>query len=168
MIIGIAGVSRAGKTSLALQIQKWVGGSKCIILSQDDYIQELDQMPKIRNHIDWEQPDSLDFDALYQAIVEAQKNYQIVVVEGHLLFANERIVTILNKKIFIQISKEAFLSRKTLDHRWGNEPDWYIEHIWDQHFITGKIPWNMREVMQVDGEVGYVKRIVKTYLDIDK
>ena len=44
MIIGIAGVSRAGKTSLAMQIQKWVGTSNSIILSQDNYIQSMDKL----------------------------------------------------------------------------------------------------------------------------
>ncbi|OYT16755.1 MAG: hypothetical protein B7C24_06190 [Bacteroidetes bacterium 4572_77] len=167
MIIGIAGVSRAGKTSMALQIQKWVGTTNCIILSQDDYIQDLAKMLKVRDHVDWEHPSSIDYTALLVAVQKAHISSKVVIVEGHLAFCHPEMNLLFDKRIFIHISKEAFLLRKTLDNRWEDEPDWYIEHIWNQHFVHGVIPLEMKDnVLQVDGEVGYVKKRVKTYLNL--
>jgi len=31
------------------------------------------------------------------------------------------------------VSKETFLERKRNDLRWGKEPEWYMEHIWESH-----------------------------------
>jgi len=166
MIIGIGGVSRAGKTSLALQIHEWAGEGKVKIFHQDDYIQPLDKMPKIKGHIDWENPASLDFNRLKKEIEIACKEFQIVVVEGLMVFWDLELTKLMNKKIYIKINKDAFLSRKTLDSRWEEEPEWYIEHIWKTHFIYGLLPAGLSGVLQIDGETGYANKIVKSYLEI--
>jgi len=167
MIIGIGGVSRAGKTSLALQIQDWVGEEKVKILHQDDYIQPTAKMPKIKGHIDWEHPDSIDFKRLIHDIEEFCDSFQIIIVEGLMAFWNEELTNLMQKKIYLEIKKEAFLNRKTLDSRWENEPDWYIEHIWKNHFIYGLLPGGLSNILQLDGEIAYAKRMVKTYLEIE-
>ena len=43
-----------------------------------------------------------------------------------------------DKTIFLKIDKETFLNRKKKDLRWGKEPDWYIEYIWENHLIYGQ------------------------------
>lgn len=167
MIIGIGGVSRAGKTTLALQIRNWAGEEKVKILHQDDYVQPVEKMPRINGHIDWEHPDSLDFTKLINEIEQACKEFQIIVVEGLMAFWNVKLTELMHKKIYIKINKDAFLTRKTLDSRWQAEPKWYIEHIWNNHFVYGMLPEGLSDVLQVDGETGYVKRMVKSYLDLN-
>ena len=44
----------------------------------------------------------------------------------------------MNIKIFLEISKRLFIERKREDLRWGLEPDWYIEHIWEAYLRYGR------------------------------
>lgn len=164
MIIGIGGVSRAGKTSLAMLIQNWFGKDQVKILHQDDYIQPIDKMPNINGHTDWEHPLSYDFIGLQKAIKRERKHFKIIIVEGLLVFASGQLVKLFDKCMFLKINKETFLSRKTLDNRWGEEPDWYIEHIWNSHFIFGGIPYGLQNVLQLDGDAGFVDEIVQSYI----
>jgi len=165
MIIGVGGVSRAGKTSLALQIEKWHDSGSVKILHQDDFIRPIDKMPLVREHIDWEHPDSYDFVGLIKAIKKERKKFDIVVVEGLMVFCNQQLAKLMDKRIYIRISKETFLSRKTLDNRWEDEPDWYIEHIWNNHFVYGLVPRGFDHIMQLDGEAGFVDEIVQKYIN---
>ena len=162
MIIGIGGVSRAGKTSLALQIQKWYGS--VAILHQDDYIKPKNEMPTIRMHIDWERPDAYDYDSLIKAVKLAQEKCDMVVVEGLMVLCHAGLTEIMDKTIYIKISKDAFLSRKTLDKRWGNEPEWYIEHIWNSHFVFCKNTNHDTDVLMVDGE-SINEKLIKDYIE---
>lgn len=164
MIIGIGGVSRAGKTTLAFKIREWFGKAHVCILHQDQYIQDESNMPLIKNHIDWEHPDSLDFEMFKKITNEKAKEYSIVIVEGLMVFHDDELNEMMDRKIYIKISKEAFLSRKTMDNRWGKEPEWYIDHIWQSHFIYGLIPKNEKNVLEVDGEACGIDEIVQNYL----
>lgn len=166
MIIGIGGVSRAGKTTLAFKIREWLGNNSVCILHQDKYIQAEFDIPRIQDHIDWEHPASLDFDQLSKLINEKSQMYQIVIIEGLMAFYNPELLKIMDKKIYIQISKDAFLNRKTLDNRWGDEPDWYIEHIWDSHFKYGLLPVNEKNTLEIDGEACCTDEIVQKFLEI--
>jgi nicotinamide/nicotinate riboside kinase len=168
MIIGIGGVSRAGKTTLAFKIREWMNYHKVSVIHQDEYVRKDDKMPKLRDHIDWEHPDSLDFDGIIDKIKQESEKKEIIVVEGLMVFWNEKLLNLFNKCIYIQISKEVFLSRKTLDNRWGDEPDWYIEHIWENHFRYGLMPTGGHRFLQIDGEASNTDDLVKEYLGISK
>lgn len=166
MIIGIGGVSRAGKTSLAFKIREWIGYDDVLILHQDEFIQPMDKMPRISEHIDWEHPKSLNFESLIKKIEEAKEGNKTIIVEGLMVFWNPELLKILDHKIFLSIRKETFLSRKTLDNRWGDEPDWYIQHIWDSHFIYGLLPEGEPNVLQLDGEACCTDEAAKDFLNL--
>jgi nicotinamide/nicotinate riboside kinase len=108
MIIGISGVSRSGKTTLADLIQKKFieKGETAIVLHQDDYVMPENQIPKIRHRIDWECPQSIDFQRFKFEILEAKKHYNHVITEGLLNFWDEDINLLFDKKIFVEISKK--------------------------------------------------------------
>lgn len=168
MIIGIGGVSRAGKTTLAFKIREWLGNNSVCILHQDKYIHSEFDIPRIQDHIDWEHPASLDFEQLSKLINEKSQMYQIVIIEGLMAFYKPDLLKIMDKKIYIQISKDAFLNRKTLDNRWEDEPDWYIEHIWDSHFKYGLLKEEGEDVLHIDGETCLMDDMVKDFLRIPK
>lgn len=137
MIIGIGGVSNAGKTTLAKQLKENLPGLNVSILCQDDFPNPVDQIPTIRDHVDWEIPVSIDMNRYRDKVLEAAKNYDVVIAEGLFAFCDENIVKYYDKKIFLTISKETFWERKSKDLRWGKEPEWYMEHIWRSHFNCG-------------------------------
>lgn len=168
MIIGIGGVSRAGKTTLAFKIREWLGKTKVCILHQDKYIHPENAIPRIKDHIDWEHPGSLDFEKLISLTKQKSEEYPVVIVEGLMAFHSHELLKLMDKKIYIRISKDAFLNRKTLDNRWGDEPNWYIDHIWDSHFVYGLLPEKQNESLLVDGEECDIDETVQQFLDIPK
>ena len=133
MLIGIGGISNAGKSSLALKIKNHFANSVVSVLCQDDFAFPNNKIPMIKNHIDWECPESIDFVHYNNAITDAIKNSDIVIAEGIFAFNNTDINKLYNKKLFLTLDRRFFFMRKNTDLRWGKEPDWYIEHIWNSH-----------------------------------
>lgn len=139
MIIGIGGVSNAGKSSLAnlikLNLEK---DFKVKILCQDDFILPKEEIPIINDLTDWERPDSINHKMYFQAVQRECQNNDIVISEGLFAFHDEELSNLYDKILFLYVEKEIFRSRKLRDHRWGNVPDWYIEHIWESYKKYGK------------------------------
>ena len=154
MIIGIGGISRSGKTFMADELKKLLEqDEKSVkVLDQDDYVFPEENIPLIRDHIDWEVPESIDWDRFNLAITEAQRTFNHVIVEGLMVFWNPSIRPLYNNWIFIELSREEFIRRKQSDLRWGQEPDWYVEHIWDSYIKYGQIPDGMDIDLVLDGE----------------
>jgi hypothetical protein len=58
----------------------------------------------------------------------------------------------MDKKVFVEIPKSLFLERKIKDKRWGEFPEWYMEHIWQSYEKYGKIDPSDKTYFVVDGE----------------
>ncbi len=140
MIIGIGGVSRSGKTSLAFLIKKLLEerGETAIVLSQDDFVFEAHQIPKIRHRTDWECPESIDFQRYKKEIVEKKSQFQHVITEGLLNFWNSELDALLDRRLFCSIKKDIFFDRRLQEKRWGFEPKWFIEHVWKSYLKYGQ------------------------------
>jgi len=151
MIIAIGGSSTAGKSTLAAKIGEVYDHKRVKILCQDSYVKPESEIPLIRDHIDWEVPESIDFDKFYRAIVFANMQYDVVIVEGLMIYYNRRTVDLFNKRIFVEIDKATFLKRKSRDLRWGKEPQWYMEHIWSSYLKYGRVPAILNDIFKVDG-----------------
>ena len=152
MVIGIGGISTAGKSKLAENISEYFSDKKIKILCQDHFAMPTQQIPKINGHTNWEIPESIDFEKFYNKILEEKNKNNIVVAEGLFVFYEKRLLELFNKKIFITISKKTFLERKSIDYRWGEEPDWYMEHIWDSHLQFCNQFRNKGFAFQLSGE----------------
>ena len=154
MVIGIGGVSRAGKTALAKRLAKHFrqGGLSTGILHQDEFVYPDEEIPKIRDKVDWEHPGSIDFERFRQAIVEYSQTYDVVIVEGLMALYDEPTNALYDKCFFVNISKATFLERKSKDLRWGREPDWYMEHIWESFQLYGQPGPSVPEMFALSGE----------------
>ena len=160
MVIGIGGVSRSGKSTLASSIFAFFteGGQTTVILTQDDFVFPKEQIPIIKHgeeaEIDWETPESIDFRAYKNAILAAQNEFDHVITEGLLNFYDAEINQLFTHFFFVEISKATFLSRKEADKRWGEVPKWYIEHIWASYERFGRTVFEdaQREVIILSGE----------------
>ncbi len=164
MIIGIGGVSNSGKSTLAKYIKDIYPTYKIRILCQDDFVKPHYELPKIFEHIDWETPDSIDFTFYKNQLISAKKNVDIVIAEGLFAFSNNMITELYDKKIFLSISKKSFLNRKKHDIRWGEEPDWYIHHIWQSYLLYGRIKPDIKDVLYLSGEIPFPEKIIKKFL----
>ncbi len=149
MVIGIGGVSTSGKSGLARQIASMLPHKKVAVLCMDDYCRP--NLPSIRDHVDWEHPSSIDYDRYYDAVLAANATNDVVVAEGIFAFHNERINALYDKTIFLSIDKETFLKRKSIDLRWGKEPEWYMEHIWESYLQYGILPKEIKDSIMLNG-----------------
>lgn len=140
MIIGIGGVSNSGKSSLAKKLKENLKGFRVEIIGQDDYVFSETEIPKVKGHIDWEVPASINFPAFKKALLQKSKTADIVIAEGLMVFYDEELTKSFDLSIFLEMSKKEFVERKKKDLRWGREPDWYIGHIWNSFLRYGQVP----------------------------
>lgn len=140
MTIGIGGVSRSGKTSLAFLIKKTIEarGETAVVISQDDFVFNENLIPKIRHRADWECPESVDFQRYRNEIIEKKVVYQHVITEGLLNFWDAETDALFDRRLFISIKKDIFLSRRMEEKRWGFEPKWFLEHVWKSYLKYGQ------------------------------
>lgn len=157
MIIGIGGVSRSGKSFLAAALKEKfsLAGKTVKVLDQDDYVLLSKDIPLIRDHVDWEIPESIDWDKFEKSINSAQKSNDIVIAEGLMVFWEESINKLFDQRIIIELSKAEFFNRKRVDLRWGQEPEWYIQHIWDSFLKFGSLPSDTDPDIILDGEKAF-------------
>lgn len=154
MIIGIGGVSRAGKSTLADLLSKQLlsRGYDVQIFRQDEFPVDESQLPQIQDRKDWEVPQSIRHNDFYMAIRDQLEHREVIIIEGLFCFYDRRLVREMDKKILVEIDKSTFVKRKLADFRWGGtqEPQWYIEHIWNNYQTYGQ-PHNLDECYIVDG-----------------
>lgn len=164
MIIGIGGVSNAGKSFLANMIKINLEKKyKFKILCQDDFIKPESKIPIINGLTDWEHPSSINHDMYYQAVIRESKNNDILISEGLFAFYSDKLTSLYDKKIFLYIDKETFINRKKDDLRWGNVPDWYIQHIWDSYLRYGKAN-NILGIKKIDASEKFDLKDIINYL----
>lgn len=164
MIIAIAGVSQAGKSTLAGSLRSVLRTSCTTILCQDDFVRDPEAIPTINDHIDWEHPDSIDHERFRQAILAEGQRNQYLIVEGLMVLWDSETRRLFDKCIFIEIDKPTFLERKSADDRWGIEPEWYVEHIWNSYLRFGYNPGS-QDCLVVNGCQSIDLQQIITYLD---
>ncbi len=137
MIIGICGGTGSGKTTIARAIVESVGEGKVVLVEQDSYYRNLADMPLDERHqANFDHPDSLDSDMLVNHIlrlkqgldiemplydfkthtrsdeVEIIKPRPVVIVEGILIFAEPRVLSLLDVRIFVDTPDDIRLMRR--------------------------------------------------------
>jgi uridine kinase len=136
-IIGIAGGSGSGKTAFAYRLQKRAGESRCSILHQDSYYRDQrQQFDCDGGRVNFDHPDSLDFDLLSRHLMKlkAGKSVQvpvydyethsrlartdlldprsIIILEGILVLSEPMIRRVLDVKVFIDAPERVRFSRR--------------------------------------------------------
>ena len=137
LIIGIAGGTGSGKTTLVNRLLQKLDAKQVGLLSQDSYYNQTNDLsPEERTTINFDHPDSIDFDLLIQHLKElkagktikqpvysfvshnrtndflntAPKN--VLIIEGILIFSNEQLRSLLDIKIFVQAEDHIRLLRR--------------------------------------------------------
>lgn len=137
MIIGICGGTGSGKTTIARAIVNSVGAPNVILIEQDSYYRNLADMPLDERHqANFDHPDAIDSDMLVNHIkrlkqgepiempvydmhthtrcdrTERLEPRPVVIVEGILIFAESRILDLLDVRIFVDTPDDIRLIRR--------------------------------------------------------
>ena len=136
LIIGICGGTGSGKTTVVNKILEILPSDHVVILSQDSYYKDNSHVPpEERKSINFDHPDSIEFDLLFDHIDELKKgnsirkpiysyitctrdsstisvqSKEVILIEGILLFSDERIRNICNVKVFVDAPADDRLLR---------------------------------------------------------
>ena len=126
MIIGICGGTGSGKTTIARKIIESVNHQNVVLLEQDSYYRNLEDMPlDARRQTNFDHPDSIDSEMLVNHLkrlkdglavempiydfkthtrrrqTEHIEPKTIVIVEGILIFSDSRVSNLLDVKVFV-------------------------------------------------------------------
>ena len=136
LIIGICGGTGSGKTTVVNKILEILPANHVAILSQDSYYKDNSNISlEERKLINFDHPDSIEFDLLYKHINELKngnsiempiysyitctrsaetihiESKEVIIIEGILLFTDKRIRDICNVKVFVDAPADERLLR---------------------------------------------------------
>lgn len=122
-IIGVGGRSCSGKSTIIKELEEKYKG-EFLHINEDKFF-------KIKAE-NWERPEALRFDKLIEAVKLLRENknafipthrwtekfdrevkpYKIIIIEGYLLFVNEELNKLFDKKIWVDVSDVNLLYRR--------------------------------------------------------
>lgn len=137
LIIGIAGGTGSGKTTVVNQIVKHLPTDEVCVISQDSYYKSTDGLSyEERTKINFDHPRAIDFDLLIKHLQELKKGKtinqpvysfvthnrtkdvvkthprKVVIVEGILIFNSEDLRDLFDIKIFVHADTDERLIRR--------------------------------------------------------
>lgn len=136
LIIGIAGGSGSGKTTVVKEVMNKFSAEEVAIISQDSYYKDSSHITiEERSNINFDHPESIEFDLLvnhmhqlrngnkieqpnYDYITSSRLNEtnaihpkQVIIVEGILLFSDKRVRDLCDIKVFVDADPDDRLIR---------------------------------------------------------
>ena len=137
LVIGIAGGSGSGKTTVAQEILNRVGPSRIAFLQHDSYYKDLSGLPPTqRAEVNFDHPNSLETELLIAHIEELKNGHAVqvpiydfahhsrtqesftvqprgvIIVEGILIFAEAELRKLFDVKIFVDTDSDLRLIRR--------------------------------------------------------
>ncbi len=137
LIIGIAGGTGSGKSTVARKVADALQSASVALIDMDGYYRNFAHVPmEERRRINWDHPETLDLDllvshlgqlAMGQAIQKPVYDFQthtrssssvavaaadVVVVDGILLFVDERLRALCDVKVFVDADADIRLVRR--------------------------------------------------------
>ncbi len=136
LVIGIAGGTGSGKTTVVKKLVGQLPTSKVAILSQDSYYKDNSQLPlEERQKINFDHPNSIEFELLIEHLKRLKKGksinepiysyltctrkketktiepHDVVIVEGILILTNKKLRDLFDIKIFVYADDDDRLGR---------------------------------------------------------
>lgn len=167
VVIGIAGASGAGKTTLANKLKDSLG-EDVVVICQDSYYKDLSHLPPTeRAQTNFDCPSSIDFELLRSHLVALKQGShveqpiydfkthsrtketttlhpkKVMILEGCLVFAIPEIREICDMKLFVDVDMDICLCRRI--ERDQKERGRQFPDIRDQYFSTVR-PMFLRHV----------------------
>ena len=137
LILGIAGGTGSGKTTVVNQILNELPNEEVTVISQDSYYNATDDLTyKERTKINFDHPRAIDFDLLVQHLAELKENNaieqpiysfakhnrtkdtiithpsKVLIVEGILIFTNKELRDMIDIKIYVHADSDERLIRR--------------------------------------------------------
>jgi uridine kinase len=137
VLVGIAGGTGSGKTSLAVKVVERVGADRCLLIAQDAYYKDGSTLsPAAQAAINYDHPDAFDTSLLVQdlrdlksgrpvpcltydhasyarrVLPDALTPKPVVLLEGILVLAEEPLRRLMDIKLFIDTDSDVRILRR--------------------------------------------------------
>jgi uridine kinase len=137
VLVGIAGGTGSGKTSLATKIRERVGEDRCLLLAQDSYYKDGSTLsPAAQSAINYDHPDAFDTSLLVEdlrdlkagrpvpcltydhstysrrVLPDALTPKPVVLLEGILILAEEPLRRLMDIRLFIDTDADVRILRR--------------------------------------------------------
>ncbi len=137
VLVGIAGGTCSGKTSLAVKIRDRVGEDRCLLVAQDSYYKDGSTLtPAAQASINYDHPDAFDSSLLVQDLRDLKagrpvpcltydhatysrrvlpdplKPTPVVILEGILILAEEPLRRLMDIRLFIDTDADVRILRR--------------------------------------------------------
>lgn len=161
ILIGIAGGTGSGKTTLANRLVESFGGDEVSILRHDNYYKRHDEMAyEERCKLNYDHPDAFDTQLLYEHIrmLKGGKAVRmpvydytvhnrsdetvgvnpapVIVLEGILIFAERRLCDLMDIKVFVDTDADVRILRRII--RDVKQRGRSLDSVIDQYLTTVK------------------------------
>ena len=159
LIIGIAGGTGSGKTTVVRKIVERLHAGEVVLLPQDSYYKDSSHLPlEERLEINFDHPDSIEFDLLTKHLKELRKGHSVeqpiysyltctradetitvnprdvVIVEGILVLCNPELRKMMDLKVFVDADPDlCFIRRLQRDITERGRP---LESVIQQYLFT--------------------------------
>jgi uridine kinase len=138
LVVGIAGGTGSGKTTLARRLARRVGEARCVLMSQDNYYRDLAHLSAgARARVNFDHPESIDHELLVSQLRELRDGHDVVaprydfarharaigggeslpsrdliIVEGILVFVWPELASLMDLRIFVDAPADLRLLRR--------------------------------------------------------
>ena len=161
IVIGIAGGTGSGKTTMIKRIKKEFN-NEITILSHDFYYKKYSHLPfEERTKLNYDHPDAFETDLMVEHIKELKNGFaierpvydfvlndrkeetvrvepaKVVIVEGILIFENKELLDLFDIKVFIDTDADVRIIRRIL--RDVRERGRSLESVINQYLTTVKL-----------------------------
>ena len=159
LIVGVAGGSGSGKSTVARRIAGAVDARNVAFIDMDAYYRNFAHLPmEERRRVNWDHPEALDVDLLVQQLeqhhagaavekpiydfvthtrsprTERIEPAPVIVIDGILLFTDARVRDLCEVKVFVDADADVRLIRRI--HRDMAERGRPLDEILDQYLRT--------------------------------
>ncbi len=162
-MIGIAGGTGSGKTTIAKDLQK-ASPQQILLLSHDNYFKDRSDYPlEERKKLNYDEPAAIDNDLFYAHLTALSRGESvdmpvydfathtrkpetirispapIIIVEGILIFTDPRVLELLDLSIFVEVDADIRLARRLLrdvgerDRTFEESINQYLTSAQDMH-----------------------------------
>ena len=160
-IIGIAGGSASGKTTLIKRLNKMYKPGEICVISQDHYYKPLsEQVIDENGEINFDLPAGIDFGRLVKDIRKLKKGQDvsiveytfnnpnvfpkeitfkaspILVIEGLFIYTDSKLDALFDLKLYVEASLDVMIKRRlTRDAKERGMTQKQIEYQWNEHVM---------------------------------
>jgi len=169
LVVGLCGVSCGGKTTMAKELQNWLGDKFGDIIMQDDYYRPVAELPinPITNFYEFDEPEAVKMNDIITDIKKwkeenentENEDSRVLVVEGTMIFTNLEIAELCDLRYIIHVDfKTAEYRRSLRNYPIPDPPLVMAINIWPKYIkhraVTVKLAKENNFVFkQIDGTV---------------